>query len=58
MSLLSSVILPEVEKSLVGMKPEMIRFLMSQVQTIGSELLEWVERKLDNPVFHDEDVPQ
>jgi len=46
MSLLSAIILPKLEKELIALEPEIAQFLLGQVQSIGAELLAWVEEKL------------
>jgi hypothetical protein len=47
MSLLSSVILPKLEKELIAMEPEIAQFILIQAKSVGAELLAWIEKKLD-----------
>jgi hypothetical protein len=49
MSLLSAIILPKLEKELVYLEPEIAQFLLGQLQSIGAELLAWVEEKIKDP---------
>jgi len=49
MSLLSSIILPKLEKELVALEPEIAALVLSQLKSIGSDLLTWVEQKLEEP---------
>ena len=47
MSLLSAIILPKLERELVAMEPEIAEFLLRQLKMVASELIEWVEKKVD-----------
>jgi hypothetical protein len=49
MSLLSALILPKLEKELVDLEPEIAQFLLGQMKVMGSELLAWVETKINLP---------
>ena len=55
MSLLSSIILPSLEKELVALEPQIAQFLLKQAHTVGAEVLAWVEQKLEHKT---EDVSQ
>lgn len=46
MSLLSSIILPKLEKELVLLEPEIAEFLLGQLKSIGAELFAWAEDKM------------
>ena len=46
MSLLSALILPQLEKELIALEPEIAQFLLGQAQVVGSEILDWVEKKI------------
>jgi hypothetical protein len=48
MSLLSSLILPELEKQLVSIEPLLAQFIFQQLRDIGQELVSYVENKVDN----------
>lgn len=45
MSLLSSIILPKLEKELISLEPEIANFIISQIETVGKEILDWVNSK-------------
>ena len=45
MSLLSAIILPKLEKELIALEPEIASFLLSQLQSVGEEVLAWIESK-------------
>jgi len=47
MSLLSGIILTELEKQLVIMQPQIADFLLKQLHAISLELIAYVEQKLD-----------
>ena len=49
MSLISSIILPKLEKELVALEPEIAALVLSQLKSIGADLLAWVEQKLEQP---------
>lgn len=55
MSLLSSVILPKLEKELTGLEPEAAQFLLGELKSMSAEVLAWAENKIS---FSDQDVPQ
>lgn len=43
MSLLSSLILPELEKQLVSIEPLLAQFIFQQLRDIGQELVSYVD---------------
>lgn len=45
MSLLSSIILPKLEKELIVLEPAIAQFVISQLESIGSEVMAWIESK-------------
>ncbi len=47
MSLLSSILLPKLEKELLDIQPEIAQFLLRQLKLLANEVLEWVETKID-----------
>lgn len=49
MSLLSSILLPKLEKELIAMEPEMAQFILKQLQSVGGDILKWVEDKIELP---------
>jgi len=56
MSLLSSVILPHLEKQLVALEPAIADFILKEIHVIGSQLISYVEGKLGaNPHLPVED---
>lgn len=58
MSLLSSLILPKLEKELLTLEPEIAQFVFGQLKSMGAEVVAWAEGKLPIPEIHSEDVPQ
>ena len=47
MSLLSSIILPMIERELAQAAPELSEALLKQIKTLGSLMIEWAETKLN-----------
>lgn len=47
MSLLSSIILPMIERELVQAAPELSEALLKQIKALGSIMVEWAESKLN-----------
>lgn len=45
MSLLSSVILPMLEKEIVDLEPQIAAFALRQLKSVAEEVIEWVEKK-------------
>lgn len=45
MSLLSSIILPRLEKELIALEPLAAQFLLNQFKEAGIEFMAWVESK-------------
>ncbi len=58
MSLLSAIILPKLEKELVALEPEIVQFVLSQLQSIGADLMAWVEKKIEPKAEAPTDVQQ
>lgn len=48
MSLLGALILPQLEKELIALEPEIAQFLLEQAHVVGSEILDWIEKAKDN----------
>jgi len=48
MSLLSSVILPHLEKELIALEPQLSNFVLGQIKLVSSEIIDWVDKKLSN----------
>lgn len=46
MSLLSSIILPKLEKELVAIEPEITKFLLGQLHSLATEVITWAENKM------------
>lgn len=46
MSLLSSIILPKLEKELVSLEPQISEFLIDQLHTLANEVIGWAESKI------------
>lgn len=46
MSLLSSIILPKLEKELMEQEPQVAEFILKQVHTLSTEVISWAESKL------------
>ena len=55
MSLLSAILLPEIEKQLIALEPQIATFVLKQLHVIGSEFVAYVEEKLN--VHPAADVP-
>ncbi len=53
MSLLSSIILPRLEKELIAMEPAISQFILSQIKSMASEVIEWVETKIEVDINQD-----
>lgn len=47
MSLLSSIILPKLERELVQLTPDIQQFLLSQLKIVAGEFIEWAESKIN-----------
>ncbi|HHF7341065.1 TPA: hypothetical protein ACPSKZ_000668 [Legionella anisa] len=45
MSLFSSIILPQLERELVRLEPQIAQFLVGQLKKVASEVVEWAESK-------------
>lgn len=45
MSLLSSIILPILEKELIALEPSIAQFVINQLEAVGSEVMAWIESK-------------
>ena len=46
MSLLSSLILPKLEKELLEMEPQIAEFMINQLKECASEVVHWAENKI------------
>lgn len=53
MSLLSSIILPRLEKELIAMEPAISQFIISQMKSMASEVIEWAETKIEVDINQD-----
>ena len=47
MSLLSSIILPKLERELVQLTPDIQQFLLAQLKIVAGEVIEWAESKIN-----------
>lgn len=47
MSLLSSLIIPHLEKELLSHGPEIAEFILSQGKVVGAEIMDWVDKKIE-----------
>lgn len=47
MSLLSSIILPKLERELVQLTPDIQQFLLAQLKIVAGEIIEWAESKIN-----------
>ena len=45
MSLLSSIILPRLGKELIALKPQVVKFCIEQLVSVGSDVLGWARKK-------------
>jgi len=45
MSLLSSIILPALEKQLLALEPQAAAFVISELESIGAAVAAWIEAK-------------
>ena len=57
MSLLSAILLPEIEKQLIALEPQIAAFVLKQLHVIGSEFVAYVEGKLNIVPAPAADVP-
>ena len=46
MNLLSGLILPKLKKELLELEPEVAQFILNQLKSLASEVLEWIEEKV------------
>lgn len=46
MSLFSSIILPQLEKELLALQPEVSNFILKQLKNVASEVIIWAESKM------------
>lgn len=46
MSLLSSILLPRLEKELIALEPDIAEFLIKQLKNLAEEVIEWSEKKV------------
>jgi len=53
MSLLSSIVLPKLERELVQLTPDIQQFLLAQLKIVAGELIEWAESKLNIDLNND-----
>ncbi len=47
MSLFSAIILPQLEKELLSLEPQIATFLLGQLKKVSGEVVEWAESKLN-----------
>lgn len=47
MNLLSSIILPKLERELVQLTPDIQQFLLAQLKIVAGEVIEWAESKIN-----------
>ncbi len=47
MSLLSTIILPKLEKEFVNLEPQIADFILKQLYEAGKDILGWVENKIN-----------
>lgn len=47
MSLFSSIILPQLEKEIVKLEPDLKAFILNQLKIFASEVVQWAETKLN-----------
>ena len=45
MSLLSSIILPRLEKELIALEPQAAQFIVNQLMNVGMEVMQWLDSK-------------
>lgn len=59
MSLLSSLILPHVEKTLIEAEPQIAAFILNQLKLIAADVISWAESRahLAEPAKNEE-IPQ
>lgn len=50
MSLLSSIILPKLEKELIALEPVIASFVLKEIQSAAEIIIEWVETKAQKAV--------
>ena len=47
MSLISKLILPQLEKELMTLEPQVAEFLLKQLKELANEIVNWVEIKIN-----------
>lgn len=47
MSLLSSIIVPKLERELLALEPEVSQFIIKQLKIFAAEIVEWAEEKIN-----------
>lgn len=55
MSLLSSIILPKLEKELTALEPQAAQFLLGELKSMSADVLAWAENKASSS---DQNIPQ
>ena len=47
MSLISKLILPQLEKELMALEPQVAEFLLKQLKELANEIVNWAEIKIN-----------
>lgn len=45
MSLLSSIILPQLEKEIIALEPQIGQFVLAQLKSVTADIMHWIETK-------------
>lgn len=60
MSLLSAIIIPQLEKELIAMEPAIAQFMLKQFKAAGADVMDWIEKKIEPEALKmnvQEDIP-
>lgn len=47
MSLLSSILLPQIEKELLALEPDIAQFIVAQLKNMSADIVVWAEKKMN-----------
>lgn len=53
MSLFSSILLPQLEKEIIKLEPDIKAFILTQLKGFAQEVVEWAETKLNLDINQD-----
>jgi len=56
MSLISALLLPQLEKELVNLEPQIAQFLLGQLKNVAADVIDWAEIKLNTDLNGDGNI--